>query len=66
MATDPAPAPQTTAQQRARVVLAAGLALVGLWILRLIFLPAIAWRGGAGDRAMADLSGACGACGRAG
>jgi predicted PurR-regulated permease PerM len=42
MATDPAPAPQSKAQQRVRLVLAAGLVLVGLWILH-DFLPAIAW-----------------------
>jgi predicted PurR-regulated permease PerM len=44
MATDPAPAPQSTSQLRARMVLAAGFVLAGLWILH-DFLPALAWAG---------------------
>lgn len=44
MATDPAPAPQSISQLRARMVLAAGVVLAGLWILH-DFLPALAWAG---------------------
>jgi predicted PurR-regulated permease PerM len=42
MASDPAPAPQSTSQLRVRMVLAAGFVLAGLWILH-DFLPALAW-----------------------
>jgi predicted PurR-regulated permease PerM len=42
MASDPDAAPESVSQQRARLVLAAGFALIGLWILH-DFLPAIAW-----------------------
>jgi predicted PurR-regulated permease PerM len=42
MESGPASAPEPPAQRRARIVLAAGFVLVGLWILR-DFLPAIAW-----------------------
>jgi predicted PurR-regulated permease PerM len=41
--TDPdCPAPEPPAQQRARLVVAAGFVIFGLWILR-DFLPALAW-----------------------
>jgi len=41
--TDPGyPAPERPAQQRARLVVAAGFVIFGLWILR-DFLPALAW-----------------------
>ena len=40
---DPGPAPpEQPSQQRARLVVAAGFVLIGLWILR-DFLPALAW-----------------------
>lgn len=42
MESDPALAPEPPAQRRARVVLATGFALIGLWILR-DFLAALAW-----------------------
>jgi predicted PurR-regulated permease PerM len=42
MASDPAPAPPSTSQLRARMVLATGFVLAGLWILH-DFLPALAW-----------------------
>jgi predicted PurR-regulated permease PerM len=42
MASDSDAAPESVSQQRARLVLAAGFALIGLWILH-DFLPAIAW-----------------------
>jgi len=42
MASDPAPAPRSTSQLRARLVLATGFVLAGLWILH-DFLPALAW-----------------------
>ena len=41
LATDPAP-PQPTSQQWARLAVAAGFAIGGVWILR-DFLPALAW-----------------------
>jgi predicted PurR-regulated permease PerM len=42
MAGDPDPTPESISQLRARLVLAAGLVLAGLWILH-DFLPALAW-----------------------
>jgi predicted PurR-regulated permease PerM len=42
MASEPAAAPPPNSQYRARLVLAAGFALVGLWVLH-DFLPALAW-----------------------
>lgn len=44
MASDPAPAQQTSSQVRARLALAAVFAVFGIWILR-EFLPALAWAG---------------------
>src|ERR1700732_4052556 len=42
MASNSAPAQQPNSQQRARLALAAGFVIVGLWILH-DFLPALAW-----------------------
>jgi predicted PurR-regulated permease PerM len=42
MASNPAPAQQPNSQHRARLALAAGFVIVGLWILH-DFLPALAW-----------------------
>jgi predicted PurR-regulated permease PerM len=39
---DPSPGAEPVSQRRARLVLALGLSLIGLWILR-DFLPALAW-----------------------
>src|SRR3984957_12298015 len=44
MGLDPDASREPVAQRRARIVLAAALTLIGLWILR-YFLPAIAWAG---------------------
>ena len=44
MEPEPAATPESMSQLRARMVLAAGFVLIGLWILR-DFLPALAWAG---------------------